>query len=297
MSGCRICPRECGAARTITPGFCGAGQHPNIARAALHFWEEPCISGTRGSGAIFFCGCNLDCLFCQNHTINHTIIGPEADAQALASIMLALQAQGAHNINLVSPAPFALFLTEAIPVARKEGLSIPIVYNTNAYEKAEILHDLSGLVDLYLPDLKYVSPLIAAKYSRAADYFAFAGRAIEEMFAQRGLLETDGGGIAKSGVIIRHLVLPGSVDETRRAIDFIAAHFPLEISVSLMGQYVPNGKVLPAPLDRGLLRREYGRAVDYALQKGLRNVFVQKLSSATLDYTPNFDGTVICEPR
>ena len=297
MSGCTICPRECGADRDTAPGFCGAGKHPNIARAALHFWEEPSISGTRGSGAIFFCGCNLNCLFCQNHTVNHTMRGPEADPEKLVSIMLALQAQGAHNINLVSPAPFVPMLGEAIPLARKSGLSIPLVYNTNAYEKPETLRILSGLIDVYLPDLKYVSPLIALKYSQAADYFQFAEKAIEEMVEQRGLLETDGEGIAKSGVIIRHLVLPGSLDETRRVIDYIAAQFSHEISLSLMGQYVPNGKVLPAPLDRKLLRREYDRAVDYALQKGLRNVHIQKLSSATLDYTPILDGTVIRESR
>lgn len=293
MSGCMICPRACGADRMNARGGCGAGIYPNIARAALHFYEEPAVSGTRGSGAVFFSGCNLDCVFCQNSAINHTMVGRTADVGALAGIMLRMQGEGAHNINLVSPAPFAGVLREAIPVARAKGLAVPIVYNTNAYEKIETLRALTGLVDVYLPDLKYVSPKISLLYSGSADYFDYAAPAIQEMFDQCGLLVTDGEGIAARGVIIRHLVLPGSLDETRRVIDHIAAHYPKEIAFSLMGQYVPNGAALPAPLDRKLLQREYDRAVDYALSRGLTNVLIQKLSSASLEYTPVFDGTVI----
>ncbi|HWQ58670.1 MAG TPA: radical SAM protein [Clostridia bacterium] len=292
MSVCTLCPRACGVDRETSLGFCGVRWNPNIARAALHFWEEPSISGPRGSGAVFFCGCNLACVFCQNRAINHALVGPEADAEALAAIMLSLQKSGAHNVNLVSPAPFAPILREAIPRAREMGLIIPIVYNTNAYEKVETLRSLSSLVDVYLPDLKYVSTLIAAKYSGAADYFTFASRAVEEMFAQCGPLITNGEGIAVRGVIIRHLVLPGSVDETRRVVDHIASNFPPDTALSLMGQYVPNGGSLPAPLERRLLRREYDRAIDYALQRGLTNVLVQELSSASLDFTPEFDGRV-----
>lgn len=288
-----LCPRACGADRERERGFCGAGKNPNIARAALHFWEEPALSGTRGSGAIFFCGCNMDCLFCQNNAVNHAIIGREADAFGLAQIMLALESRGAHNVNLVSPAPFAKVLLEAIPRAREEGLNIPIVYNTNAYEKVETLRALSGLIDVYLPDLKYVSPRVAGRYGAAADYFRFAAPAVAEMFAQRGLLETDAAGLAVRGVIIRHLVLPGCVDETRRVIDHIAANYPKEIAFSLMGQYVPNGTALPPPLDRRLMRREYERAIDYALQRGLVNALIQEPGAATLAYTPEFDGSII----
>lgn len=291
MSLCTLCPRACGADRDVSRGFCGAARNPNVARAALHFWEEPFISGTRGSGTIFFCGCNLDCVFCQNRAINHTRIGPELDAGALALVMLSLQAKGAHNVNLVSPAPFVPMLREAIPRARGMGLRIPVVYNTNAYEKAEAVGSLSGLVDVYLPDLKYVSSPIAAKYSGAADYFAFASRAVDEMAAQCGMLELNAEGMAVKGVVLRHLVLPGSVDETRRVVDYVADHFPSDIAFSLMGQYVPNGRELPAPLDRRLLRREYDRAVNYALQRGLNRVLIQKLSSASLDFTPKFDGS------
>lgn len=294
MSVCMICPRECGVNRAVERGFCGAGEYPNIARAALHFWEEPCISGSRGSGAIFFCGCNLHCLFCQNFKISrHRMTGKETDAKALAAIMLSLEKKGAHNINLVSPAPFVPLLCEAIPLARKKGLKIPVVYNTNAYEKVETIKMLTGLVDIYLPDLKYVTMLIADQYSGAVDYFRYASKAIEEMFAQRGMLATNEYGIAKSGVMIRHLVLPGSVDETRRVIDYLADHYPPDISFSLMGQYVPNGEQLPAPLNRKLLIREYNRAIEYALHRGMQNVLIQKLSSASLEYTPVFDGSVI----
>ena len=293
MSLCALCPRACGADRDASRGYCGARWNPNVARAALHFWEEPFISGARGSGTIFFCGCNLDCAFCQNHAVNHALIGPELDAEALAGVMLSLQSRGAHNVNLVSPAPFVPMLREAILLARSAGLTLPVVYNTNAYEKVETLGSLSGLVDVYLPDLKYVSSPIAAKYSGAADYFAFASRAIDEMLAQCGPLELDAEGVAVRGVAIRHLVLPGSVDETRRVVDYVADHFPPDIAFSLMGQYVPNGKTLPAPLDRGLLGREYDRAVNYALARGLTNVLIQKLSSASSDFTPEFDGKLM----
>ena len=293
MNGCVLCPRACGVDREKERGFCGAWKRPNIARAALHLWEEPALSGTRGSGTIFFCGCNMDCLFCQNNAINHTAIGPEMDASGLASIMLALESRGAHNVNLVSPAPFVEVLLETIPLARERGLSIPIVYNTNAYERVEALRALTGLIDIYLPDLKYVSPLVAGRYGAAADYFDFAAPAIAEMYAQCGLLETDETGLAVRGVIIRHLVLPGSVDETRRVIDHIASNYPKEIAFSLMGQYVPNGAQLPPPLDRRLTRREYERAIDYALQKGLVNTLIQRPGAATLAYTPEFDGSTI----
>lgn len=288
-----LCPRACRADRDLTPGFCGAANAPYIARAALHFWEEPAVSGTRGSGAIFFCGCNLNCLFCQNHAISHADVGERADAARIAQIMLALQSAGAHNVNLVSPAPFAHVLKEAIAKARESGLTVPVVYNTNAYERVETLRALAGLVDVYLPDLKYASESIAEIYSGARDYFTFAAPAIEEMFSQCGLLETDSEGIAVRGTIIRHLVLPGSVDETRKVIDHIADHYPKEIAFSLLGQYVPAGADLPAPLGRWLTRGEYARAVDYALQKGLVNTMIQEAGCASAAYTPTFDGTVL----
>ena len=289
--GCTLCPRKCNADRINNMGACNAPILPYIAKASLHMWEEPFISGERGSGTIFFCGCNLKCVFCQNHDISNGQVGSVADPKALAGIMLRLQDKGAHNINLVSPAPFVPVITEAVAEAKKQGLSLPIVYNTNAYENVGTLKCLEGLVDIYLPDLKYVDSTISRKYSGAADYFEHASRAIDEMYRQKGLLALDDNGMAKSGVVIRHLVLPGSVDETRRVLDYIAGHFPKEINISLMSQYVPFhlAEKYP-PLDRPLLKREYKRAVEYGFSLGLENILTQEISSATAAYTPVFDG-------
>lgn len=291
QEGCVLCPRKCGVDRNIQRGACNAPCFPYVAKAALHMWEEPCISGKRGSGAIFFCGCNLKCVFCQNYDISNGSVGKMYDAEGIAELMLRLQGKGAHNVNLVSPAPFVPVLADAIRAAKNRGLSMPVVYNTNSYETLEALRMLDGLVDIYLPDLKYVSGAVSKKYSGTENYFEYAAPAIREMFRQVGLLELDGDGLANKGVIIRHLVLPGSVDETRRVLKYIAENFPKNITVSLMSQYVPCYKAekIP-PLNRKLLRREYERAVDYCLSLGLENAFIQKMDSAKREYTPVFDG-------
>ena len=296
MSTCTLCPRACKVDRSKTKGFCGAGSRPVVARAALHFWEEPAISGTCGSGAIFFCGCNLDCLFCQNHAINHTMIGKEWEPDALARLMLSLQAQGAHNINLVTPTPHVDSIIPAVLQAKQAGLKIPIVYNTNGYETLDTLRRLEGIVDIYLPDLKYVSSEIARKYSDVENYFSFAGKAVLEMHRQCGTLSCDAKGIAQRGLIVRHLVLPGSVDETRRVLDFLAENLPIPTHLSLMGQYMPchRSNEMP-PLNRRLLRREYDRAIDYCLQLGFENVNVQALTSADPAFVPCFTGEVEVE--
>lgn len=288
---CKDCPRQCGIDRALRAGACGAMDRCYVARAALHRWEEPCISGTGGSGAVFFCGCNLNCVFCQNHTINRTMCGEALDREQLAACFLRLQDLGAHNINLVTPVPHLHILREAIPLAKEKGLRIPIVYNTNAYELTESLRTMEGLVDIYLPDLKYVSGIAAKKYSGAEDYFKYAAPAILEMYRQCGDLVLDENGIAKRGIIIRHLVLPGSLDETRDVLDFIAEHLPLTTHISLMGQYVPahRAEEFP-PLHRRLTRREYDRAVDYCLSKGFVNVYIQQLSAASSEFTPEFNG-------
>ena len=290
---CMLCPRACGVERETHVGFCGAPAQPVIARAALHFWEEPPISGTRGSGAIFFCGCNLDCLFCQNHEINHASVGREWSADELATLMLHLQAEGAHNINLVTPTPHIETIIPAVRRAREQGLQIPIVYNTNGYETIETLHRLEGIVDIYLPDLKYASALPARKYSGAEDYFRYAGPAVVEMHRQCGDLVCDENGIARRGLIVRHLVLPGSVDETRRILDFLAENLPLTTHISLMGQYMPchRASEIP-PLDRKLLRREYDRAITYCIQLGFEHVSIQSLDASDAAFVPEFNGDV-----
>ena len=292
MSACMQCPRRCGADRSRENGLCGAPATPHVARAALHMWEEPCLSGTRGAGTIFFCGCNLDCLFCQNYEISHGAIGSRLDAGELADLMLCLQGMGAHNIDLVTPTPHLHVLLPALEKAKAAGLTIPVVYNTNGYELVESLRSLEGLVDIYLPDLKYISAVAAQKYSGAADYFQYAAPAILEMQRQCGVLQLDEEGIARRGLIVRHLVLPGSVDEARGALDFIAANLPKDTRISLMSQYVPCHRAVTPPLNRRLTRREYQRAVDYCLSLGLTQVFVQEMEAADAAYTPLFDGKI-----
>lgn len=295
---CTICPIACGVDRAKCAGICGVGgtigigeRNPYetafVARAARHYFEEPSISGTKGSGAIFFSGCNMACVFCQNIEISASITGKPVDAEELSDIMVHLQQLGSHNINLVTPSPHILLLLRAIPMAKQKGLSIPIVYNTNAYERVETLRLLEGLIDIYLPDLKYKNGYTAKKYSGREDYFDFASKAVLEMQRQCGTLVTDSQGIASKGIIVRHLVLPGSLDETRAVLDFLAENLPINTHISLMSQYTPIPDMKP-PLNRRLLGREYARALDYAAGLGFTNLLVQKLSSASSSFTPDF---------
>ena len=261
-----------------------------MARVALHMYEEPCISGTRGSGTIFFSGCNLQCVFCQNYKISRESNGKPMNPELLSEIMLGLEELGAHNINLVTPTPHLELIIKSIPLARSAGLSIPIVYNTNAYEKVESLKRLEGLIDIYLPDLKYVSKRISAKYSGAENYFEYASKAVMEMYRQCGDLKTHSNGIAKKGIIIRHLVLPGSVDEARLVLNFIAEEIGRSTHVSLMSQYVPMGGALSMPvINRALKTSEYNRAVEHCIAIGLDNTLIQEKSSANCKYTPDFN--------
>ncbi len=299
---CLLCPLECGADRAVRRGACGVGNFGAelgdrdpylsalVARAARHYFEEPPISGKNGSGAIFFSGCNMACIFCQNDDISHFQKGRVVGVEELSDIMLRLESLGSHNINLVTPSPHVPLIAAAIEKARLGGLTVPTVYNTNSYEKPEALKMLDGLIDVYLPDLKYKSAAAAKKYSGRADYFEVASKAVLEMQRQCGVLVTDENGIAKRGVIIRHLVLPGSVDEARGVLGFIRDNMPIETHISLMSQYTPMGDGLPKPLDRRLLKREYDRAVDHALALGFANLYVQQLSSAQSVFTPEFNG-------
>lgn len=297
---CTLCPLQCGVDRKFERGICGVGsfhldngENPYatalIARTARHYYEEPPISGKNGSGAVFFSGCNMACIFCQNSDISRTPCGKPFDEHGLCDIMLRLQALGSHNINLVTPAPHIELIIKAITRARSNGLSIPIVYNTNAYEKLDAIKRLEGYVDIYLPDLKYINSVTADRYSGRPDYFQYASNAVIEMHRQCGVLAMDSDGIAKRGLIIRHLVLPGSVDEARGVMDFISDNLPNETHISLMSQYTPPMFEIAPPLDRRLLKREYKRVVDYAVSKGFPNVYTQKLSSASSAFTPDFN--------
>ena len=287
---CDICQRRCDIDRTAANGFCGCSSVPKVARAALHFDEEPCISGTRGSGTIFFSGCNLKCVFCQNMAIQDGSLGEAVSVERLVQIMLKLQNLGAHNINLVTPTPHREALLPAIRNAKASGLTIPILYNTSAYETIETIRCFDGLCEIYLPDLKYHDNRLAQRFSRVPDYFETAVSAIGEMIRQTGFMRTDENGIAQRGVRIRHLVLPGCVFDTRSVLDEIAVRFGTDCPISLMSQYTPVPSCKEAPLTRRLTSREYHSAVDYAVSLGFSDMYCQGLDSVGSDFTPPFSN-------
>ena len=289
MTFCTLCPRQCHVDRTKQYGFCGAGAKLTAARAGLHFWEEPCISGPGGSGAVFFSGCNLRCVFCQNRAISRGGCGNEITVKRLREIFDELVWQGADNINLVTPTHFTDLIAEAL---RQEKPPVPVVWNSSAYEEPDTLKQLEGLVDIYLPDYKYADGALAQRFSRAPDYPQKAWAAIREMYRQTGNYRLDGDGILLSGVLIRHLVLPGHIDNTLDVIDKVTGGFTDEnVLFSLMGQYTPPEEPLEFPeLNRRLTKDEYDRAVDYLYLCGWENGYVQELSSAQSEYTPDFDG-------
>lgn len=287
---CNLCPRNCNALRTENQGngFCGMPATPVAARAALHFWEEPPISGTRGSGAIFFSGCPLRCVFCQNESISQKHFGTPLTPERIRSLCLDLIGQGAHNINLVSPTHYAHILSEVLA----EPLPVPVVWNTGGYEKVETLAALEGKVDIYLPDLKYLDGTVAARYSAAPDYPAVATAAIREMVRQVGPVQLDENGILQKGVIIRHLILPGQLPGARAVMDWVAETFqPGEVLFSLMSQYIPCGQADRYPeLNRPLRRAEARKGAEYMALLGLEG-FTQEQSAASQSYIPDFDLT------
>jgi len=288
---CNICPRTCNADREKTAGFCGMGFKPVIARAFLHMWEEPCISGTKGSGTVFFSGCNLKCIFCQNHEISHGGRGREVSTGELAAIFLSLRDKGAHNINLVTPSHFVPAILKALEIAETDKsapLDIPIVYNTSGYDSLGSLKMLEGSIDIYLPDLKYISPDVSMRYSGAKDYFEKASRAILEMYRQTGAPILDESGIMKRGIIIRHLVLPGHVNESLRILEWIAENLPGDVPVSLMSQYVPCHLASEhAVLGRRLTRYEYDKVLNKYVKLGLKG-FYQERGAASEEFIPDF---------
>ena len=286
---CTLCPRNCGAERTAESGagVCRMGTQPKIARAALHMWEEPCISGTRGSGAVFFSGCGLRCVFCQNEAISQQGEGKIVTPERLAEIFRELEAQGAHNINLVTAAHFVPAVLEALSLYRP---NIPIVYNSSGYESIETLRMLSGVVDIYLPDYKYIDPNMAAMLSGARDYPDVAFAAIAEMIRQTGAPVYDENGMMQRGALIRHLVLPGLTGDSMKILTRIRDEFP-GIPVSLMGQYTPCGRALSMPgMDRKIKKKEYARVLAHMEAIGLDG-YRQELGSADGAFIPSFDET------
>ena len=292
-SRCALCPRRCGADRAAgQAGYCGAAGTLKVARAALHFWEEPCISGTRGSGTVFFSGCALKCCYCQNYPVSAEHFGREITVERLAEIFLELQGQGAHNINLVTPGQWQPWIIAALDKARADGLRLPIVCNTGGYETAESVARWQGYIDIWLADLKYVSPALSAQLSAAPDYFAAAKTAIEAMMAQAGRPVCDAEGMMQRGVILRHLALPGHIDDSFAVLDQMAAWNDADPGCfvpSLMSQYTPFYKAKEAGIGRRITTYEYRRVVNYAVDKGLAAGYMQQRSSAKEEYTPAFD--------
>ena len=282
---CSICPRKCNAQREITQGFCRAPEGFKLARAALHFWEEPCISGKGGSGAVFFSGCNLKCVYCQNYEISIGDKGTQISDEGLIEIFERLIDEGADNINLVNPTHYAMRLSE---VLSKWKCPVPVIYNSSGYESVETLKLLNGIVDIYLPDFKYIRSEKAQRYSRAMDYPNVVKAALKEMRRQQpeDIFEN---GMMKKGMIIRHLILPQNTNSSLEIIDYRKEHFE-NTYLSLMAQYVPCGRLEQFPeLQRKITKREYEKVVNYACQKGLQRVFVQELGSADKMYIPPFD--------
>lgn len=285
---CTLCPRQCGADRTAgKTGVCRMTDRVKIARAAPHHWEEPVISGTRGSGAVFFSGCTLGCVFCQNTQISHENHGREITAVQLRQCFEQLVEQGCHNINLVTATHFLPTVIEALT----PKLPVPVVYNCGGYERVETLKRLEGLVDIYLPDMKYSNAALAAELSGAADYVPTAQAAIKEMFRQTGRVRHGADGMLEKGVIVRHLILPGQVDNSLGVLEWIGQTFaPGQILFSLMSQYVPCGKAKHMPgLDRPVTRDEYDGVLSYMELLGIEDGFTQEFSSASEEYIPDWN--------
>ena len=292
MRECRLCPRNCGVDRLGGQrGYCRVGAQLLVARAALHMWEEPCISGEEGSGTVFFSGCSLGCKFCQNREISGGKRGKEISVERLADIFLRLQGQGANNINLVTAGHYLPQTAAALRIAKTKGLAIPVVYNSSGYEKRESLKWLEGLVDIYLPDFKYMDGELAKKYSNAQDYPEAAKTALQEMVRQTVSAQFDERGRIRRGVIVRHLLLPGHVSDSKKVVEYLYNTYGNQIYISLMNQYTPMPAMEQDPLlSRKVTAREYGRLVDYALSLGLENGFLQEGETAKESFIPAFDG-------
>lgn len=294
-AGCNLCPRNCNVRRRAgETGVCGQTDVIKAARAALHYWEEPCISGTAGSGTVFFSGCNLHCVYCQNRSISEGGAGKEITADRLSDIFLELQEKGANNINLVTPGHFAPQIAAALSAAKANGLHLPVVYNTGSYEYAETLKRMEGLVDIYLPDFKYMDDALARRYSHAEDYSGVAEAAIAEMVRQTGPAVFENGsedGLLKRGTIVRHLVLPGCAEDSKNVIRYLYETYGNTVYISIMNQFTPMAGLERYPeLNRKVTKEEYEEVVDYAIAIGVECGFIQEGGTAQESFIPAFDG-------
>ncbi|MBS6194179.1 MAG: radical SAM protein [Clostridiales bacterium] len=291
LENCTLCPRMCRVNRLAgEKGFCGMDGRIRGARAALHMWEEPCISGKKGSGAVFFSGCTLRCVFCQNYEISDGLRGKEITEERLSEIFLELQGKGAANINLVTAGHFALQVISALRKAKENGLYIPVVYNSSGYERVETLRLLGEVVDVWLPDFKYMDSGLGREYSKAKDYPTVAKSAIAEMVRMAGPCKFDEEGYMKRGVIVRHLLLPGHTKDSMAVLKYLHETYAEEIYVSVMNQYTPLERVKEIPpLNRKVTKREYERVLDFALELGIENGYFQEGDTVGESFIPGFD--------
>lgn len=289
FSHCHLCPRNCGVNRYLHSGVCGASNQMKIARFSLHEWEEPCLSGTNGSGTIFFTYCNLQCIFCQNYKISSEHVGKEISIQEFSDICLKLQEMGAHNINLVTPTHYVPLIVEGIKLAKKNGLILPIVYNTSGYENVETIRMLDGIIDIYLPDFKYFDDAIAKSYSNVSNYTSYAKKSLEEMVRQVGLPQYDENGILLKGVIVRHLCLPGLKEDSKNILKYLYDTYKNQIIISIMNQYTPVRTISKFKnLNRTLSEEEYDEIIDYACDIGITNAFIQEGETQKSSFIPEF---------
>ena len=287
---CTICPHNCKINRTKNPGRCKSTDKIKIALYSIHNFEEPCISGEKGSGTIFFSNCNMNCVFCQNYEISQLGRGKEITIEELANVMIKQQERNVQNINLVTPTSYALHIVEAIKIARKKGLEIPIVYNTNGYESVETLKLLEGYVDLYLPDLKYYYDDLAKKYSKVDNYFEIATKAIQEMYRQVGTPVLDENGVMKKGLMIRHLILPNEVQNSKKVLKWIKENIDSNVYVSIMAQYFPTYKAKEIPeIARKITKEEYEKVENYLYELDLENGYIQELGEHEEEYVPTWE--------
>jgi len=292
FENCTICPRNCNVNRNKGEmGFCHSDSNIKVARAALHYWEEPCISGENGSGAVFFSGCSLCCIFCQNQAISRGKAGKIITVDRLCDIFFELKKKGANNINLVTGDHYIPLIRDAICMSKERGFDLPFIFNCSGYEKKEQIEMLDGLIDVYLPDMKYFSDDIAMKYSKAKNYFQTAKTALEEMFRQCPKIVFDDNDIIQKGMIVRHLVLPGCTEESRKIISYLYETYGDSIILSIMNQYTPlEGNLLPDELNRKLSSKEYDEVVDYAIEIGVENAYIQEEGTVSESFIPEFDN-------
>lgn len=287
---CTICPHNCKINRTKNPGRCKSTDKIKIALYSIHNFEEPCISGEKGSGTIFFSNCNMNCVFCQNYEISQFGRGKEITIEELANVMIKQQERNVQNINLVTPTSYALHIVEAIKIARKKGLENPIVYNTNGYESVETLKLLEGYVDIYLPDLKYYYDDLAKKYSKVDNYFEIATKAIQEMYRQVGTPVLDENGVMKKGLMIRHLILPNEVQNSKKVLKWIKENIDSNVYVSIMAQYFPTYKAKEIPeIARKITKEEYEKVENYLYGLDLENGYIQELGEHEEEYVPTWE--------